>query len=56
MDKKVLALINEMEKKGFNIRKVKPKYKKVPYNSLGKIEEAIAYHYIIEFQVPDKET
>ena len=56
MDKKVLALINKMEKKGFNVLKVKPKYKKIPYNSIGGIKKAVSISYIIEFQAPDKET
>ena len=56
MDKEVLKLINEIEQKGFNVIKVKSKYKKVPYNSMSEIKKAVSNSYIIEFQVPDKET
>ncbi len=56
MDKKILELINEMEKKGFNVIKVKPKYRKIPYNEIDGIKKAVSISYIIEFQAPDKET
>ncbi|MEO1927572.1 MAG: hypothetical protein ABGX26_02670 [Nautiliaceae bacterium] len=49
MDKRVLELINEMEVKGFNVIKVKPKIRKVVYHGT----DGFIYSYIIEFQAPD---
>ena len=46
-----MRLINEMEKKGFNVIKFKPKIKKVLVNE----NEGFIHSYIIEFQAPNKE-
>ena len=51
MEKSVLRLINDMEKKGFNVIRFKPKIKKVLANE----NKGFIHSYIIEFQAPNKE-